>query len=328
MRSAVPAPRRRPILGLSRAALLAIAVTAAVIVAACTAAGGGSASGTVSPAVDGVVRVVTTTTVLADLVKQVGGDRVSVESIVPKGGEVHTFDPSPSDVVRLADARLVVLNGLGLDGWLETLVADAGSKAPVVKLGEDLPGVDYLAGDEHEGEAVNPHLWLDVGYAMAYVDRIARALAEADPANAAAYEAGGEAYNARLSELDSDIRDAVAAVPPAGRRIVSFHEAFPYYAAAYGLEIVGVIVDAPGQDPSAGEIAALVDEIRASGARAVVAEAQFSPDLAETVATEAGVQIVQDLHNDSLGDPPADTYEGMMRWNTERIVAALMEAAP
>ena len=115
----------------------------------------------------------------------------------------------------------------------------------------------------------------------------------------------------------------MAKIPEDDRLIVSFHEAFPYFAAAYGLTIVGTIVDAPGQDPSAGEIAALVDAIEASGAKAVFGEVQFSPDLVQTVADEAGVVVVTDLYNDSLGDPPVDTYEGMIRWDVDRVVEAL-----
>lgn len=307
----------------TRALSLAVALT--IVLAACSGPGASSA-GTArpTPAPD-ALRVVTTTTVLADLVGQVGGSHVSVVSLVPRGGEVHTFDPSPSDVVRVGEAQLVVINGLGLDDWLAALVTDAGSTSPVVRLAEDLPGVDYLAGAGGGGEHLNPHLWLDVANARAYVARIADALSAADPSHADAYAAGAAGYDARLAALDERIRTAVATVPEAGRRVVSFHEAFPYYAAAYGLEIEGTIVDAPGQDPSAGEIAALVDAIRSTGVKAVLTEAQFSPDLAQTVATEAGVRVVRDLYTDSLGDPPVDTYEGMMDWNTDRIVSALKE---
>lgn len=271
----------------------------------------------------GQLRVVATTTVVADLVRQVGGPRVTVHSLVPVGGEVHTFDPTPADAVRVAEAQLVVANGLGLDGWLTQLVADSGATAPVVLLGEGLEGVEYLSGDDHEGEAVNPHLWLDIGNARAYAARIATALTDADPGGAEAYRSGGSSFDARLAALDAESRTALATIPTANRRVVSFHEAFPYFAAAYDLEIVGVIVDAPGQDPSAGEVATLVAEIRASGARAVFAEAHLNPDLADTVASEAGVPVVRDLSTDSVGDPPLDTYEGMMRWNTQRIVEAL-----
>jgi ABC-type Zn uptake system ZnuABC Zn-binding protein ZnuA len=312
-----------------------VTVALATILLACSTGPGPSAGSTLPAPEPDALKVVTTTTVLADLVRQVGGASVSVESLVPRGGEVHTFDPGPSDVVTIGEAQLVVLNGLGLDEWLGALVADAGSTAPVVELADDLDGVEYLAGrhddddagtgatDAHAGQTLNPHLWLNAGYARGYVARIGEALAAADPDDSAAYEAGAADFDARLAALDDRIRTAIGAIPESRRRVASFHEGFAYFAAAYGLEIVGVIVDAPGQDPSAGELAALVEAIRASGARAVFTEAQFSPDLAETVAAEAGVTVVRDLYNDSLGDPPVDTYEAMMRWNADRIAEAL-----
>ena len=302
---------------------VAIAVAVASLLAAACGGSGTTPSGpTPEP---GALQVVATTTVLADLVANVGGTRVSVRSLVPKGGEVHTFDPSPSDVAHLTDADLIVANGLGLDEWLTGLAVDAGATAPIVELGEDLAGVEYLAGEE-PGEPVNPHLWLDVSNARAYIPKLARTLAEADPANLAAYEAASIAYDGELADLDAWIREQIATIPPANRKLVSFHEAFPYLAHAYGLEIVGVVVDAPGQDPSAGQIAALVDAIRAAGVKAVFGEAQFSDKLVRTVAEETGARVETNLYNDSLGDPPADSYVGMMRWNVERIVAALTGA--
>jgi ABC-type Zn uptake system ZnuABC Zn-binding protein ZnuA len=287
----------------------------------------GACAGTTPTAAPDTIRVVATTTVLADLVANVGGDRVTVSSVVPKGGEVHTFDPSPQDVVGLTEADLIVSNGLGLDEWLTDLAADAGADAPIVELGEDLE-IDYLEGDEHEGEAnadhaVNPHLWLDVANARLYAAKFADAVAAADPGRASDYEARAEAYDAELADLDAWIRDQIGAITPEDRKLVSFHEAFPYLARAYGLEIVGVVVDAPGQDPSAGEIAALVTAIRAAGVKAVFGEAQFSDKLVRTIADETGATVETNLYNDSLGDPPADSYLGMMRWNVERIVAAL-----
>ena len=310
---------------------------AAVLVAVAACQGAGSAQPT---APSGPFQVVATTTVLADLVTQVGGDRVSVESIVPKGAEVHTFDPSPSDARRIAGARLLVMNGLGLDEWVADLVteADAGS-VPVVRLAEDLPGVEYLAGEEHEeapsaeesaasgephaDEGANPHLWLNVAYARKYVEKLTAALVSADPGNASTYQANGAAYDQRLAELDDFVRGQVGQIPAANRKVVSFHEAFPYFAAAYGLEIVGVVVDAPGQDPSAGEMAALIEAIRANQVKAIFSEVQFNPDLADRIAAETGATVVADLYNDSLGDPPVDTYEGMIRWDVERVVEAL-----
>lgn len=296
---------------LSTAATLAVAIS---MLAGCgTLDGGGSSS---------ELRFVATTTVIADLVRQVAGSRASVASLVPKGGEVHTFDPSPGDVAAVAEADVVFANGLGLDDWVDGLIGESGTRAPVYALAEGLDDADYLEGD---GAVPNPHLWLDVQHARTYVARITAALAEADPDDIAGYEERAGAFDSRLVALDAEIRREFAAIPPADRRVVSFHEAFPYFAASYGLDIVGVVVDAPGQEPSAGEIAALVDAIRASGARAVLAEAQFSADLAEAVASEAGVPVVRDLYTDSLGDPPVDTYEGLSRWNADQVLAALVQ---
>jgi ABC-type Zn uptake system ZnuABC Zn-binding protein ZnuA len=264
--------------------------------------------------------VVATTTVIADLVALVGGDRVSVRSLVPAGGEPHTYDPRPSDVIAFSDADLVVMNGLGLDDWVVGLVSEAGSAAPVIRLGEDLPGVDYIV-DEEGG--VNPHLWLDVSYARAYVPRIAAALASVDEAGTAGYEARAVAYDAELADLDDDARQRLAAIPTDRRRVVSFHDAFPYFARAYGLELVGVVVEAPGQDPSAGEVAALIDAIDEAGVSAILSESQFPADLVEQIAAETGVVVVADLYSDSLGNPPADSFVGIIAWDVGRLVEAL-----
>jgi manganese/iron transport system substrate-binding protein len=298
-----------------RVAIAALLALASVVLAACGPAGDGSGSAATVP-------VVTTTTILADLVHQVGGDRVRVESLVPKGGEVHTFDPTPSDIRRVTAARLVFRNGLGLDDWLGELVAATGTQAPVVALGEDLPGVTLLAGEER-GEPANPHLWMNVAYASAYAERIADTLTTADPDGAETYDANLAAYQQRLAALDAYAKTRLGAIPEANRKVVSFHDAFPYFAAAYGLTVDGTVVDAPGQDPSAGQIAALVARIREAGVKAIFAEAQFDPAIVETIAQETGATVVSDLYDDTLGDPPQDTYEGIMRWNVDRVADAL-----
>lgn len=292
----------------------------ALFAAAC-GSGTGAGAGGPTPAPD-ALRVVATTTILADLVRQVGGAAVSVDSLVPPGGEVHTFDPTPTAVKRVSQARLIVANGLGLDDWLTALAVDAGTNAPIVRLGEGLPGVTYLTGTE-PGATTNPHVWMNVAYASGYVDRIETALASAAPAHANDFRAAAEAYRAKLATLDGQIRARIGSLPAASRIVVSFHDAFPYFAAAYGITVVGWIVDAPGQDPSAGAIAALVAKIRASGAKAIFAEAQFSPKLADTIANETGIAVVTDLYTDTVGAPPADTYLGIMRSDLERVVAAL-----
>ena len=213
------------------------------------------------------------------------------------------------------------MNGLGLDDWLGRLASDAGATAPIVRLGEGLPGVTYLAGEDLG--KTNPHLWLNVAYAEAYVDRVAAALGRAAPADGAAFEAGAAGYKTRLGELDAWVRQQIATIPEADRSFVSFHDALPYFAAAYGLRLVGTVVAAPGQDPSAGQIADLVRAIKAAGVKAVFSESQFSPDLAKAIADEAGATVVANLYDDTLGDPPVDSYEGVIRWDVEQFVKAL-----
>jgi ABC-type Zn uptake system ZnuABC Zn-binding protein ZnuA len=303
----------------------------ALLVGACggrpgaTGAPGGSALPSAAP---DAVNVVATTTVFADLVRQAGGAAVRVTSLVPAGGDPHTYAPTPSDVRSLAGADLVVMNGLGVDEWLKPLLAEA--KRPLsalVELGPDQPGVTYLVGAEGaatgNAASVNPHLWLNVAYAELYVKRIVTALQVAAPTKKAALQASGDAYLARLAALDASIRAEVATIPAANRKLVSYHDAFPYFAAAYGLTIVGTVVASPGQDPSAGQVVALIDAIRASGVKAIFSEAQFNPKVEQQLAAEAGVTVVSNLYNDALGPPPLDTYEAIMRWNADRVVEAL-----
>jgi ABC-type Zn uptake system ZnuABC Zn-binding protein ZnuA len=284
---------------------------AVVMIAAC-----GGSSG--SPAT-GALPVVATTTVLADIVGRVGREHVTITSLVPMGGEVHTFDPSPQDVSRVEAARLIVANGLGLDDWLAQLARDAGTRAPVVALGDAVPAADLILEDGRP----NPHAWLDPNLAAVYGRAADEALTQADPPNAAAYTANAEAFATEMTALADELEARLDTLPPANRKIVSFHDAMPYFARAFGLEVVGNIVSAPGQDPSAGELAALIDAIRASGAKVILSEVQFSDELARTIAAETGATVVSDLYTDTLGDPPVDTYPAILRWDTDKIVAAL-----
>jgi ABC-type Zn uptake system ZnuABC Zn-binding protein ZnuA len=291
----------------------------ALLLAAC---GGGSSAGPGgSGEPDGPIRVVTTSTVFADLVRSTGGDRVSVTSLVPPGADVHTYQATPDDLRAASKAQLFVMNGLGLDDWLEETLLSASSEAPVLKLAEGLEGVELVPG-EQPGEE-NPHLWMDVSYAELYVARIADALTAADPVHAAEIEATAGAYRSRLDDLDGWVRDQVEAIPAGDRKFVLFHDALPYFARAYGLTIVGVAVEAPGQDPSAGEIAALIDAIRASGAKAIFSEAQFPTALVDQLARETGATVVADLYDDSLGDDPVTSYEALITWDVEKLVEAL-----
>jgi len=278
-----------------------------------------SASTSIDPSV--ATRVVTTSTVFADLIRNAGGDRVAVTSLVPPGADVHTYQATPDDLRAASDAQLIVMNGLGLDDWLEGTLVSASSDAPVLKLGEDLDGVELLPGEE-AGE-MNPHLWMDVANAQLYVARFADALEAADPQHVPEIEASAAAYGATLADLDAWVREQIATIPAPDRQFVMFHDALPYFARAYGLAIVGVAVEAPGQDPSAGEIAALIDAIRASGVKAIFSEDQFPTALIDQIALETGATVVADLYDDSLGDPPVTSYEAVIRWDVEKLVEAL-----
>jgi zinc/manganese transport system substrate-binding protein len=282
---------------------------------------GGCAAPGATPA-PGQLSVVTTTTVLADLVHQVAGARALVTSLVPRGGDVHTFDPRPSSLRAVSSASLVVRNGLGLDDWAAGIVASTGTAAPVVAAAEDLPGVRYLPG-EGTADTVNPHVWMNVANTARMVAKIADALTAVDPGGAAAYAENATAYEARLARLDGELRARLAGIPEADRTVVAFHDAFPYLADAYGLRIDGTIVSAPGQDPSAGSIADLITAIRRDHVRAVFAEAQFNDELARMIADETGVAVVSSLYDDTLGDPPLDSYEAIMRWDLDQVAAAL-----
>lgn len=274
------------------------------------------------PSAGGPVAVVATTTVFADMVRNVGRELVTVTSLVPKNGDVHTFEPTPGDIRAVAQAQLLVMNGLGLDDWLEKTIRNASrGGTPLVKLAVALPGVALLSGQDPGTQ--NPHLFMDVTYAKRYVDRIAGGLKQVDPAHGSRYDSQADAYKASLTTLDGWVRQQVASIPSANRKLVTFHDAFPYYAREYGITIVGVAVAAPGQDPNAGYTAALVDAIRRAGVKAIFSETQFPAKLVDQLAAETGAKVVANLYDDALGDPPVTSYEAVIRWDTEQLVGAL-----
>lgn len=306
-----------------RAAALVTAI--ALTVGAC---GGSSASASPSSEPDYVV--LATTSVFADIAKLALGDTVTIGTIVPAGVDVHTFEPSPADAEKLADADLIVMNGLGLDEWVLTLLEGAGkTEADVLELGENLVGFEYIesteeepATDGHGHGGTDPHIWLDPAGAQLYMERIARRVSDdrADLADRIAL-AFGEGLD-QLTALKNDIAAKYAAIPAEKRKIVTFHDAFGYYVRAYGITIVGVAVEAPGQDPSAQEIAALIEAIRAAGVTSIFSEVQFPSKVLDQIAAETGAVVLEDLYSDALGASPADTYIGAMRKNAEAILAS------
>ncbi len=285
----------------------------ALVLTACTV---GSSS---APSGSSVLKVVTTTTVFADIVSNVGGARTSVTSIIPPGVGPEDYEPKPSDSRLLDGADLIVRNGVGLDDFLDKLLASAsGGTAAQLVLGDGIPTITVQGED-------NPHFWLDPSLVVRYyLPAISAKLSGLDPAGAATYAANAKSYGESLTALDAELMAEVQAIPAANRKLVTFHDAFPYFAKHFGFELVGVILANPGQEPSAGELAALVETVKRAGVRAVFSEAQFNPSLARTLAQEAGItKVVTTLYNDALGPAPADTYVGMMRYNMQQIVEAL-----
>ncbi len=271
-----------------------------------------------SPA-PGALRVVTTTTVFADIVRNVAREHADVASIIPAGVGPEDYEPKPADAHLLADTDLLVSNGVGLDDFLQKLLqSGTGGQTPQLVLGSDIPIITV------DGEA-NPHFWLDPTLvAQYYVPAIIGALSTLDPVHGADYGTNGSSYVAQLDALDTQLQAVVATIPVANRKLVTFHDAFPYLARHYGFELVGVILANVGAEPSAAELAALVEKVKAAGVKAVFSEAQFNPKLAQALAQEAGItSVVTTLYNDALGAPPADTYMGMMRYDMEEIAAAL-----
>jgi ABC-type Zn uptake system ZnuABC Zn-binding protein ZnuA len=271
---------------------------------------------------DGRVSVVATTTIFADLAAHVAGPDAAVDSIAPAGASVEDFAPRPDDARRVADARVIIANGLGLDRWADALLRNASKEARIVTLSDGLPRLDVgEAGPFTEG---NPHFWFDVKYAKVYVEKIRDALVAADPSHGDGYRGRATTYLAELDALDSELKSKVAEIPAARRKLVTSHDAFPYFAKAYGFTVVGFAQPEPDKEPSPAELAELVEKIKEEQVVAIFSEAQVSPRLAETLAREAGVKtIVADLPTDSLGDPPADSYVGMMRVIVDKIVQAL-----
>jgi ABC-type Zn uptake system ZnuABC Zn-binding protein ZnuA len=263
--------------------------------------------------------VVTTLTVLADLIEQVGGDRAQVKALVPPGGEVHTYQPTPDDIKAVAQAKIVFYNGAHLEEWIDKTIRSAGKPdLPIVVLSQGLP-IMSEAGNEP-----NPHLWLDVRNAKAYVEKIRDNLGKVDTANAGYYADRARAYLAQLDELDTWIQAEVEKIPKARRKLVTFHDAFPYFARRYGFTLQGVLVASPGKEPSARELTQLARRIKREGVPAVFAESQFNPKTMEVLGRDTGVTVITNLYNDSLSSgPEANSYIAMMKHDVTQIVKAL-----
>ncbi len=276
-------------------------------------------------AADGPVRAVASFSILGDLVRQVGGAHVAVTDLVGPDSDAHGFSPAPGDAKTLARADIVFVNGLGLEGWIDRLIRASGTRAPIVVASK---GVATIAGeDAHAGHdhAVDPHAWQSVANAKVYVANIRDGLAAVDPTHAAEYAAAAAAYTAQLGDLDIAVRATVDRIPSANRRIITTHDAFGYFAAAYGLRFIapqGVSTDSAA---SPRDVAAIIRQIRRDKVPAVFLENVSDPRQMEQIARESGARIGGKVYSDALSgqDGPAPTYLDMMRSNLKAFGTAL-----
>jgi zinc/manganese transport system substrate-binding protein len=264
------------------------------------------------------VNVVTSFSILGDFVKNVGGERVSVTTLVGPDGDVHVYTPAPADAKKIADAKLLVINGLGLEGWLPRLVQSSGSKAPIIIATKDIAPLKL-------GSDADPHAWQSVANAKKYVTNIRDALGAADPADAETFRANTERYLAELDALDRKVREAIGKIPESRRKVISTHDAFGYFASAYGIKFIAPLGVSTESEASARDIAGIITQIKTAKIPAVFLENISDPRLIRQIAAETGARIGGTLYSDSLtgekGDAP--TYIDMVRHNIRALTSAL-----
>lgn len=264
------------------------------------------------------LNVVASFSILGDFVRNVGGDRVNVTTLVGPDSDVHVYTPAPSDAKRIADAKLVIVNGLGLEGWLPRLVQSAGSKAQVVTVSAGIVPLKL-------GSAADPHAWQSVPNARIYVSDIANALAAADPDDAEFFRARAKAYLDTLEALDREVREAVAKIPLGRRKVISTHDAFGYFAAEYGVQFVAPLGVSTETEPSARDIAAIIGQIKTQKIPAVFLENISDDRLIRRIAAETGSKVGGTLISDGLTGENglAPTYIDMVRHNIKALTSAL-----
>jgi ABC-type Zn uptake system ZnuABC Zn-binding protein ZnuA len=276
--------------------------------------------------------ILTSTTFLADITRNIAGERLSVVSLLPIGADPHSYQPTPRDAASIADSKLLIINGAEYEHFLEALLENAGGERDVIEasagiLPERSDGVDEGQETDTESEhGVDPHMWLDPNNVIVYVENIREALTHLDPDGAEIYRSNADAYTAELNDLDAWIVEQVSQIPQEKRLLITNHESLRYFAEQYGFTIGGTVLESFSSDasPSAGQLARLIDQIKLSGAPAIFLDASDNESLAKQIADETGVRVVTGLHLESLTDgPPAATYIDMMENNVTLIVDAL-----
>jgi len=271
---------------------------------------------------DNTLRVLASTTFLADITQNIAGDRVKVESLLPVGADPHSYQAAPVDVAKISESDLLILNGLEYETFIKPLLENAGGERMIVEATAGLsPRKD--AGNEH---GVDPHMWLDPNLVVTYVKNIRDGLIQVDPEGAETYKSNADAYISQLKDLDAWIVEQVNTVPAERRLLVTNHEALGYFAERYGFEVAGSVIPSFSSNaaPSAQEMARLIDAIKKISAPAIFLDIADNNTLAQQIADETSVRIVADLHLESLTEgAPAATYIEMMKYNVSKIVEAL-----
>lgn len=274
-------------------------------------------------------RVVASFTILADFVRVIGGDRIDLVTLVGADKDAHTYQPTTGDSRSVATAQVLVTNGFGFEPWADRLAGAAPFKGRRIVASSAVPRERHLADQHHHGHGpragTDPHMWQDVTLARRYTAAIAQGLTEADAAGAEGYRQRAEAYDKRLADLDAWVRQSIAAVPAAKRRVITGHDAFRYFARAYGVTFRAPTGLSTAQEASARDVANLIQQIRRESIRAIFIENMSNPKLIEQIAREAGGVVGPALYVDALSPPggPADTYEKMFRHNVAALVAGM-----
>jgi len=267
------------------------------------------------------LKAVASFSILADLMKNVGGERVAVEALVGANSDAHVYQPTPSDAKTLGDARVVVVNGLGFEGWIERLIKASGTKAAMVVATKGIK--PRKAEDDHGG--ADPHAWQSVANAKIYVANIREGLSAADPAGKAVYQANATAYLAKLDALDAEVRAAIARIPTERRKIITTHDAFGYFGAAYGVAFIAPVGVSTEAEVSAKDVAKIITQIRKQKIPAVFLENVTDDRLLKRIGAESGARVGGTLYSDALTEEKgaAPTYIDMMRHNVQQLVEAL-----
>lgn len=269
------------------------------------------------------LKVVATISILADLTRQVGGDLVQVTSIVGPDGDAHTYKPTPQDAKALAEANLIITNGLGLEGWMGRLIKASGSKATVIVATK---GITPRQMVDDGRKITDPHSWQSVANARIYVKNISAALSQALPDQAAALQQQTQTYDAQLAELDNWVKSQLADIPTSQRKIITSHDAFGYYSGEYDITLLAPQGISTESEPTAGQVAKLINQMKAQKIRRVFFENMASPKVVQRLADEAQAQVGEPVFSDALSpaDGPAATYIAMIRHNTTLFREAML----